>query len=75
MDENPALASFYQAPATLDNLVVQMASKGETFSVQTRTILADCLTAQYRHLNPGELTSSQIEALKNPNTFTRTTIC
>ena len=73
MDENPALASFYQAPATLDNLVVQMASKGETFSVQTRTILADCLTAQYRHLNPGELTSSQIEALKNPNTFTITT--
>lgn len=73
MDENPALTSFYQAPTTLDNLAVQMTNKGETFSVHTRTILADCLNVQYKHLNPGRLTSSQIEALRSPNTFTITT--
>jgi len=70
---NPLLESFYGKLPSLENFGSQMTSKSAQFSLENRTILADCLYQQYHHLNPTASTIAQIDALRRPTTFTVTT--
>lgn len=70
---NPLLESFYGTLPSLENFSSQMTSKSAQFSLENRTILADCLHIQYHHLNPTASTIAQIDALRRPTTFTVTT--
>ena len=70
LGNNPELDKFYTAPTTLENFSSQMTTKSAQFSLENRTILADCLHIQYHHLNPNASTIAQIDTLRRPTTFT-----
>ena len=73
MDENPLLKPFYKAPATIDYFASQILDKTAQYPEHHRAILAQSLHAQYQHIQPNATTTTQINALKKPTTFTVTT--
>ena len=73
LGNNPELDKFYTAPTTLENFSSQMTTKSAQFSIENRTVLADCLHQQYNSLNPNTSTTARIDSLKNVTTFTVTT--
>jgi bacillithiol synthase len=64
------LKPFYNAFPTVPNFKELMASKGKSFSTESRTRLADVLTQQYQGLTITKSVSQNIDALRQPKTFT-----
>jgi len=66
-----SLKPFHNGIPTLETLKSQIASRN--FNPETREILSQVLSSQYRDIDIQGATSSNIELLKNQNTFTITT--
>jgi bacillithiol biosynthesis cysteine-adding enzyme BshC len=73
INQNPALSPFYQAPPAAESLMHQIKLKQAVFSQEQRTVLSSRLEKQYHQSAVSEATQKNIDALKNPNTFTITT--
>ncbi|NOY47201.1 MAG: bacillithiol biosynthesis cysteine-adding enzyme BshC [Chlorobi bacterium] len=75
LDEHQELRPFYNRFPNLENFKSQIDEKchSELVSESHRTILANALKNQYQNVNASTLTLSNIEALKQENTFTITT--
>ena len=73
LDQKEQLAPFYHRFPSLDNFEAQFAEKGNAFSQQTRNVLSEALQNQYAQLSPSEETLSNINSLKEAQTFTITT--
>ncbi|MEH0157661.1 bacillithiol biosynthesis cysteine-adding enzyme BshC [Limibacter armeniacum] len=66
-----ALKPFYACSPQLENFEQQIRCKEKQFTSEQRQILADTLTQQYHHISTPP--TSQIELLREGNTFTVTT--
>lgn len=73
LDEKPALAPFYNRFPTLENFEAQIDEKQQNYPLVNREILAEELERQYAGFEISNHTKSNIESLKNANTFTITT--
>ena len=75
LDEHQKLQPFYNRFPKLENFKSQIDEKchSELVSESQRVILANVLKNQYQNINASSLTLSNIEALKQKNTFTITT--
>lgn len=71
LDESPDLKPFYNHFPILENFKAQIDTK--CHSESHRTILVNVLKKQYQNVNSSSLTTQNIEALKQENTFTITT--
>ncbi|MCH7524151.1 MAG: bacillithiol biosynthesis cysteine-adding enzyme BshC [Bacteroidetes bacterium] len=71
LDENPDLKPFYNRFPILENFKAQIDTK--CYSESHRTVLVNVLKKQYQNVNSSSLTTQNIEALKQENTFTITT--
>ena len=71
--ESDQLKSFYNRFPKLENFKQQIKDKQTEFDTKTRTILAETLVKQYKSHDVSLQTLNNIEALRNPNTFTITT--
>src|SRR5690606_1369753 len=65
-----ALKPFYNRFPTLENFKGQIEGKKQSFPKETRNILVNSITNQYKSLQASVLTSENIKSLKNENTFT-----
>lgn len=73
LDQKEALNPFYNRFPSLDNFKAQLEEKGNSFSPETRIVLANALLKQYAHIKPSQATLVNIESLKKDYTFTITT--
>lgn len=73
LDQKENLQSLYNRFPTLENFKEQIVEKQENFNNQHRNILVAVLKEQYQNISISDLTSQNIEALKEQNTFTITT--
>lgn len=64
------LADLYNRYPHPDSFREQIAEKQKTFTAQSRDILVDVLTSQYRDIHPKQAAMSNIESLRHANTFT-----
>ena len=71
--ETESTIPFYHRYPNIENFKHKIEEKRASFNAETREILVTRLKAQYESCNPSEATSSNIEALKNEDTFTVTT--
>jgi len=69
--EDSSIRDFYNNSPTLEGIKQQIALK--KFPDSSRAILASVLQDQYSDMNTSAQVDENIEALKNPNTFTVTT--
>ncbi|WP_179346073.1 bacillithiol biosynthesis cysteine-adding enzyme BshC [Winogradskyella ursingii] len=73
LDEKTELKPFYNRFPKLENFKTQIEEKSLSFSSEPRNIITQVLKDQYQNINASELTSNNIESLKEKNTFTITT--
>lgn len=73
LDQKEALVPFYNRFPSLDNFEAQVGEKQNSFSQETRNVLSQALTTQYKHLSPSDVTVKNIVSLKASTTFTITT--
>lgn len=71
--ENDSLKPFYNKFPKLETFKAQIEEKQNAFSEQTRLVLSNALVEQYKDVATSEATKTNIEALKQSNTFTVTT--
>lgn len=71
LDENLDLKPFYNRFPNLENFKAQIDTKRHSKS--HRTVLVNVLKKQYQNVKSSSLTTQNIEALKQENTFTITT--
>jgi len=73
LDENPKLKQFYNRYPNIDNFKEQIEEKSKSFNSENRALLSAILSSQYTSSEASELTTQNIIALKDSNTFTITT--
>lgn len=73
LDKKPELSEFYGNFPDIEGFKNQIQSKKETFSSQSRNILATALNVQYKNTSVSEQTAQNIALLSDENTFTVTT--
>lgn len=73
LDQKPELKSLYHRFPLIENFKAQIEEKQLSVLAQSRTILVDSLNKQYKSIDTSELTTENIERLKDNNTFTITT--
>ena len=71
--QGDSLKKFYNRFPVLSAFESQAREKKGTFSAQSRAMLFDVLTGQYKGLEVSPLVKKNMEALKEENTFTITT--
>jgi uncharacterized protein YllA (UPF0747 family) len=72
IDQKEKLKPFYNRYPTIKNFSQQIADK-KAFLPETRNVLASALTRQYAEINVSDVVKSNIELLRQDNTFTVTT--
>jgi len=72
LNRSEQLKSLYNNFPTLENFAVQIQEKSN-FDQNNRNILADSISEQYKSFSISEITQTNIELLKQNNTFTITT--
>ena len=73
LDENKNVKPFYNRFPNLDNFNGQIEEKRASYHQSSRDVLVEVLKKQYTGVEVSELTNKNIEALKQPKTFTITT--
>lgn len=73
LDKSPELKPFYNNFPNLEGFRNQIEEKQTSFSIESRKILVDSLKKQYHGFSISELTSANIDLLREGNTFTITT--
>lgn len=73
LDIEEQVVPFYNRFPSLDNFEPQFKEKRKSFTLETRNILSEVLKKQYSPLSSSKLTLSNIESLKDLQTFTITT--
>jgi bacillithiol biosynthesis cysteine-adding enzyme BshC len=73
LDQKEHLQSLYNRFPSIANFKDQIAEKQANYSDSHRVILHSVLNKQYAQLKSSAVTNKNIEALKDPNTFTVTT--
>ena len=73
LEQNENLKPFYNNFPDLDGFRKQLLEKENSFQVANRKVLASALNEQYDKFQVSEETKSNIELLKEENTFTITT--
>lgn len=73
LDQKPELQSLYHRFPTLENLKLQAEEKAQNFPFENRGILASALEKQYYGVSISEATKTNIQLLREENTFTITT--
>ena len=73
LNQNSKLSSFYNHFPTVDNFEKQIEEKSTNFSFENRKILVTELENQYKNVIISDITSKNIQSLKETNTFTITT--
>ena len=71
MDGADQLKDFYGKAPNIENFKAQIEAK--KFSAERRKILCQALDNQYQNLSISDSVATNLESLKNPNTFTVTT--
>lgn len=71
--EKEELKPFYNYFPKLENFKFQMEAKRQTMSMETREVLSNSLWSQYKNTETSAAVIQNIEALKQPSTFTVTT--
>ena len=65
--------SFYHRFPSIENFEAQISEKGNSFSMDSRTVLVQQLEQQYAGLDASEATTKNIQSLGKATTFTITT--
>jgi len=73
LDENENLKSLYHRSPKIENFKLQIEEKKRNFPKENRAILVSSLENQYQKPETSEATRSNIQLLKDENTFTITT--
>lgn len=73
LDQDERLKPFYNRFPSLENFKFQIEEKQKSFNNDFRDILSEELKDQYKNLEVSDKTLSNIESLKQTNTFTVTT--
>jgi len=73
LDQKAELKSLYNRFPTLDNFQLQIEEKSQNFPSENREVLVNALQLQYQNFEISAITATNIEQLKNSNTFTITT--
>ena len=73
LDKNPKLSSFYGNFPDLAGFKKQLKLKKESFQPNSRKVLVEALTHQYKTTKTSQKTYQNIELLSEENTFTITT--
>ncbi|WKK65147.1 bacillithiol biosynthesis cysteine-adding enzyme BshC [Lutimonas zeaxanthinifaciens] len=73
LDQNEKVNAYYNNFPNIVGFRAQIKEKGGSFSKDNRIVLHSCLIEQYKGVKLSELTSDNLELLKNENTFTITT--
>ena len=75
LEEKDELKSYYNRFPNIENFKDQIEEKGasKNLSANTREVLSQVLTTQYKKVEASEATLANIESLKHSNTFTVTT--
>ncbi|MDO1501134.1 bacillithiol biosynthesis cysteine-adding enzyme BshC [Winogradskyella maritima] len=73
LDAKPELKRLYGHFPTLENFKLQLEEKSKTFQSEGRKVLSEVLLKQYSSLETSEGTATNIQSLKDKNTFTVTT--
>jgi len=73
LDKKPELSSFYGNFPDLAGFIKQLKLKKDSFQTNSRKVLVDALTHQYKSTKASENTLQHIELLSKKNTFTITT--
>lgn len=71
--EDKSLNDFYGRFPNLENFKKQLEEKSRTFTIDSRTVLVEALTYQYKNVATSEATQNNIASLSKENTFTITT--
>ena len=70
LDEKDALKPFYNRFPRLENFKAQIVEKQSSFNDDSRDALVKALNKQYKNVEASGLTQTNINLLKNSNTFT-----
>ncbi|NNJ88041.1 MAG: bacillithiol biosynthesis BshC, partial [Eudoraea sp.] len=70
LDEAPQLKPFYNRFSSLKSFKAQIAEKQDSFSDETRKVLASALLKQYQEIATSAKTKKHLSMLREPNTFT-----
>ncbi|MAP54908.1 bacillithiol biosynthesis cysteine-adding enzyme BshC [Altibacter sp.] len=73
LEKDPALEGFYHREAALSSFKAQLEEKRAQFTTDQRKVLATRLLTQYKDLPLSQATLSNIDMLKESNSFTITT--
>lgn len=73
LDEKENLKSLYHRSPKIENFRLQIEEKKQNFPKEYRAILVSSLENQYQQIETSEATKSNIQLLKDENTFTITT--
>ena len=73
LDENENLKSLYHRSPKIENFKLQIEEKKRNFPKENRAILVSSLENQYQQIETSEATKTNIQLLKDENTFTITT--
>lgn len=73
VEQHPRLSSFVSRFPSIDNFLDQIEEKEACYSIETRKTLSSNLKDQYAPIKDNKVALSQIELLKEKNTFTVTT--
>ena len=73
LKKKPELSPLYNNFPELENFKIQVEEKKKTFNSSSRSVLVSALEMQYASTDTSDLTRSNIESLKEENTFTITT--
>ncbi|WP_438973044.1 bacillithiol biosynthesis cysteine-adding enzyme BshC [Polaribacter sp.] len=73
LEQNENLSPFYTNFPDLEGFKLQLSEKEKSFTSENRTILSNALLEQYVNFQISEETKSNIQLLKDENTFTITT--
>ena len=73
LEEHPDLQPLYNRFPKIEHFKEQIAEKGANYNANHRDVLVNELERQYASLEHSSLTASNIQLLKESNTFTITT--
>ncbi|MFT7331715.1 MAG: hypothetical protein ACI848_001797, partial [Roseivirga sp.] len=73
LDQKESISSFYGNFPDIKGFEKQIQTKKATFKPETRTVLVDSLTSQYKNIKSSLKTDKNIQSLLSKNTFTVTT--
>ena len=73
LERSPKISEFYNNFPDLEGFGRQLEQKAAHYPKDFRGVLCQALNAQYEGVHQSELTSNNIELLKDQNTFTVTT--